>query len=75
MANELGFTEATGEVAKMLGVRFLESNPSCAHSDNRCLYYGGGCDTAGTNPNKCAMSLKKIRTCAIGSALTSSLCI
>jgi hypothetical protein len=33
----------------MMGTRFLESNPQCGHSDNRCLYYGGGCDTNGTN--------------------------
>ncbi|NQU12165.1 hypothetical protein HQ590_15330 [bacterium] len=29
-----------------MGTRFAESNPTCGHSDNRCLYYGGGCDTS-----------------------------
>jgi hypothetical protein len=28
-----------------MSTRFLNSNPICGHSDNRCLYYGGGCDT------------------------------
>ena len=28
-----------------MATRFTESNPQCGHSDNRCLYYGGGCDT------------------------------
>lgn len=31
-----------------MGTRFLEPNPQCGHSDNRCLYYGGGCDTSGS---------------------------
>ena len=31
-----------------MGTRFLESNPNCGSSANRCLYYGGGCDTNGT---------------------------
>jgi hypothetical protein len=33
----------------MMGTRFPENNPQCGHSDNRCLYYGGGCDTNGTS--------------------------
>jgi hypothetical protein len=32
-----------------MGTRFPLQNPSCGHSDNRCLYYGGGCDTSGTS--------------------------
>jgi hypothetical protein len=35
------------EVNTAMGTRFLESNPQCGHSDNRCLYYGPGCDTDG----------------------------
>jgi len=31
-----------------MGTRFPLQNPQCGHSDNRCLYYGGGCDTPGT---------------------------
>ncbi|MDH3784978.1 MAG: M64 family metallopeptidase, partial [Acidobacteriota bacterium] len=31
-----------------MGTRFPLSNPTCGHSDNRCLSYGGGCDTNGT---------------------------
>ncbi len=31
-----------------MGTRFPQDNPSCGHSDNRCLYYGGGgCDASG----------------------------
>jgi hypothetical protein len=30
-----------------MGTRFLESVPTCGSSANRCLYYGGGCDTSG----------------------------
>jgi len=32
-----------------MGTRFPLSNPECGHSANRCLYYGSGCDTAGTS--------------------------
>jgi hypothetical protein len=31
-----------------MGTRFPQQTPQCGHSDNRCLYYGGGCDTSGT---------------------------
>ncbi len=30
-----------------MGTRFPLGNGICGHSDNRCLYYGGGCDTDG----------------------------
>jgi hypothetical protein len=33
----------------MMGTRFPNQNPQCGHADNRCLYYGGGCDTNGTS--------------------------
>jgi len=29
-----------------MATRFRETNPTCGHSDNRCLYYGSGCDTS-----------------------------
>jgi hypothetical protein len=32
----------------MMGTRFPDDNPQCGHADNRCLYYGAGCDTNGT---------------------------
>jgi len=32
-----------------MSTRFLVSTPICGHSDNRCLYYGGGCDTDTSN--------------------------
>jgi hypothetical protein len=32
----------------MMGTRFPNQTPQCGHSDNRCLYYGSGCDTNGT---------------------------
>jgi hypothetical protein len=28
-----------------MSTRFTTSTPTCGHNDNRCLYYGGGCDT------------------------------
>lgn len=31
-----------------MGTRFPTGSTSCGHSDNRCLYYGGGCDSNGT---------------------------
>jgi hypothetical protein len=31
-----------------MGTRFPQPNPQCGHSDNRCLYYGGSCDSSGT---------------------------
>jgi len=36
------------ELNTAMGTRFLMQNPECGHSDNRCLYYGNGCDTNGT---------------------------
>ena len=30
-----------------MGTRFPFGNGICGHSDNRCLYYGGGCDSDG----------------------------
>jgi hypothetical protein len=30
-----------------MGTRFPTGNSICGHSDNRCLYYGPGCDTNG----------------------------
>ncbi len=32
-----------------MGTRFPEPNPTCGHTDNRCLSYGGSCDTSGTS--------------------------
>lgn len=34
-------------VDSAMGTFFPLNNPSCGHSDNRCLYYGGGCDASG----------------------------
>jgi hypothetical protein len=31
-----------------MGTRFPSADPNCGSSSNRCLYYGNGCDTAGT---------------------------
>jgi hypothetical protein len=28
-----------------MSTRFVTTTPTCGHSDNRCLYYGSGCDT------------------------------
>jgi hypothetical protein len=30
-----------------MGTRFPQVDPRCGHADNRCLYYGGGCDLSG----------------------------
>ena len=32
-----------------MGTRFPLNNPTCGSPDNRCLYYGQGCDTIGTS--------------------------
>jgi hypothetical protein len=32
-----------------MGTRFPDAGDVCGGSDNRCLYYGGGCDTSGTS--------------------------
>jgi len=32
-----------------MGTRFPNAGDVCGGSDNRCLYYGGGCDTSGTS--------------------------
>jgi hypothetical protein len=31
-----------------MGTRFPDAGDACGGSGNRCLYYGGGCDTSGT---------------------------
>lgn len=37
------------EVDTVMGTRFPDAGDSCGGSGNRCLYYGGGCDVAGTS--------------------------
>jgi hypothetical protein len=32
-----------------MGTRFPDAGDVCGGSDNRCLYYGGGCDASGTS--------------------------
>ncbi len=48
---EAGTDQCDCDIVKntSMGTRFPEQNPACGHSDNRCLYYGSGCDTSGTS--------------------------
>ena len=46
-SNESGTDQCDCGIIKdtAMASRFAGTNPQCGHSDNRCLYYGGGCDT------------------------------